>query len=49
MRQFFKCTCPECGREVLGSWDWEKGDICVMGECACGNWVLEEEGVWKEV
>lgn len=47
MVEYFKGICPSCDNEVEGSWDWERGNICVQGECpVCGYYVLEDEGNW---
>ena len=47
MVECFKGICPSCDNEVEGSWDWERGNICVQGECpVCGYLVLEDEGNW---
>ena len=47
-KRYFRATCPECGKIVIGEDDWENGEICVQGFCECGYIVLEDEVDWKE-
>ena len=46
-RQYFNGLCPNCGEKVIGSWDWEIGDICIMAYCdKCDYDILESE--WSD-
>jgi len=47
--RYFRCECPECGGEVIGWDDWQKGRLCIMGICNnCDIYILEEDGDWVE-
>lgn len=51
MIEHFICECPECGTETgYGNWDWENGEICIIGQCIrCGYDILESDGGWVKM
>ena len=49
MTEYFEGKCYECDKPVIGSWDWENGNICIQGLCSCNTWNLESDCDWKKV
>jgi len=47
--QYYRCLCPYCEKEIIGSADWKIGRICIMGYCGgCDRYIGEDEANWTE-
>jgi hypothetical protein len=49
MKRYFESICPKCLNTVIGTDDYESGQLCIMGFCKiCKINYLEEDLDWEK-